>query len=275
MRALRACAVGLALSLAFGVFAPVEAMPSRAEAQATRASVCAPRRVRPTRRAARTPTRRRRRGPVVTAAYIRTRAAWHRAAPRGLVARWLANAIPPLVIKPAGGRAYELVPTDGVFGADALAVARDAFRYRSDQQTTDIHPRLLEIAYRAVRHFQAPYVHLISGYRTTRATSRHNQGRAMDIVLPGVADERLAAYLRQQGFVGVGVYPISGFVHLDVRERSYFWTDRSGPNQPSRVRTAHAGLVGRYDAAARLRNEMPVADLEVGSEEDEEGGGGD
>jgi hypothetical protein len=273
VKAWRTGAVGLALTLAVGVFAPLGAVPCRADAD-VRASVCAPRRARTTRRPARNNSRRRRRGPAVTAAYIRTRTAWHRPAPRGVVSRWLANAVPPLVIKPTGGRAFELVPEDGVFGAEALAVARDAFRYRSDQQTTDIHPRLLEIAYRAVRHFQAPYVHLISGFRTTRATSRHNQGRAMDIVLPGVTDERLAAYLRQQGFVGVGVYPISGFVHLDVRERSYFWVDRSGPNQPSRVRTANAGLVNRFDAAARLRNEVAVADLEVGSEEDEEGGGG-
>jgi hypothetical protein len=34
--------------------------------------------------------------------------------------------------------------------------------------------------------------------------------------------------------VGVGFYPTSGFVHLDVRKGpSFYWVDRSGPGKPS------------------------------------------
>lgn len=223
------------------------------------------------RRNARRPTRPPR--PAVTRAYIRMRTAWHRAAPPAVRARWASQPIPPLIIKPVGGAGtFELVPErDGTFGPEALARAREAFRYRNDHETADVHPRLLEIAYRAARNFGAPYVHLVSGFRTTRSTSRHNQGRAMDIVLPGVPDERLASYLRQQAFVGVGVYPTSGFVHLDVRARSYFWTDRSGPTQPSRAQGTLAHLVSRYDAAGRRRGEVPVPDLVSAATEDEEG----
>ena len=35
-------------------------------------------------------------------------------------------------------------------------------------------------------------------------------------MVPGVKDEEVAKYARQTGFVGVGIYPTSGFVHVDV-----------------------------------------------------------
>lgn len=178
---------------------------------------------------------------------------------------------PPLVLVPVGrAERVALVPTSrrGGFDDAALARARAALAARSGA-THDVHPRLLEILYRAVLHFRAPYVHVISGYRdSARPTSRHAQGRAIDFVLPGVSDRRLAAWLRPQGFVGVGIYPTSGFVHLDVRARSYFWRDASGPGQPNRERPMLLHLAARYDAAARLRGEEPVPDR--GPDEEEE-----
>lgn len=201
---------------------------------------------------------------------MRTR--WHRPPSAAERRAWLANDRPPLVLKPVGSsRSFELVPSaDGTFDAGELAVAREAFADRHDHTSTDVHPRVLELCYRAVRQFRAPYVHLISGYRTTRATSRHNQGRAMDIVLPGVTEERLAAFLRQQGFVGVGTYPNSGFTHLDVRNRSYYWVDRSGPDQDTQTTPVRANEIARNDAAARRRHEQPVADLVPGAAEGDE-----
>ncbi len=198
---------------------------------------------------------------------------WHAPPPGALRARWLRMPTPPLVLRPVGrSHEFALEPSaDGRFGDEALGAARDAFRYRVDGTTHDIHARLLELCYRAVRHFRAPYVTLVSGYRTTRSTSRHNQGRAMDIVLPGVRDERLADFLRKQGFVGVGVYPNSGFVHLDVRARSYYWIDRSGPDQEPMVEPTLARLVSRNDAAARRRGERPVPDLVASASEADEG----
>ncbi len=201
--------------------------------------------------------------PAITAAYRRMRARWHRRAPRGVLRNWLAAAVKPLVIHAVNLReTFELVPDPqtGRFDAAQLAIARAAFRYHEDDQTTDVHPRVLELVYRAVLEFDAPYVTLVSGYRTTRATSRHNQGRAMDVVLPGVTDTRLSAYLRRQGFVGVGVYPLSGFVHVDVREKSFFWTDSSAPGRRSRVRRVAKALSLRYDREARRRGEEAVPD---------------
>jgi uncharacterized protein YcbK (DUF882 family) len=261
-------ALGVALALLVGLGA---ALPASREGAAW--SLLGPREAHasPHRRGHRT-VHRRRRGGGVTPAYRRMRARWHARAPRGLLRAWLASAVHPLVLRPVHGHdTYSLEPdgSSGRFTEAELAEAREAFRYHRDHATCGVHPRLLELVYRAVRHFEVPYVHVISGFRTTRATSRHNQGRALDFVLPGVSDRGLANFLRRQGFVGVGVYPLSGFVHLDVRERSFFWVDSSAPGRRSRVRGVARALALRYDRAARARGEEPVPDLVVGGEGEE------
>ena len=255
-RALRALWIALALLLGTAaVSPPLDALGNEVEAQSRR-------------RRARRPSRPRR--PRLTAAQRRAIRRRHRAPSRDEVRRWEAEGPPPLVLRVAGQSAsFALTPLGdaGGFEADDLLVARQAFRHR-DGTEHDIHPRLLELVYRAARHFRAPYVHLVSGVRAGSPTSRHTQGRAIDMVLPGVSDRRLAAWLRPQGFVGVGLYPTSSFVHLDVRARSYFWSDASGPDQPNRERPMLARQTHRYDAAARRRGDAePVPDLEVHTEE--------
>ncbi|MCA9601481.1 MAG: DUF882 domain-containing protein, partial [Myxococcales bacterium] len=193
--------------------------------------------------------RRASRRPAVSAAYRRMRARWHRRAPTHEVRAWQRRTPPPMVLHPVNGRGHYEVRRNletGVFDDDAsnnfmIALAH----HKGDGSSRPIHPRLLEVLHRAVEHFNVPYVHVISGYRPDRASSRHTQGRAVDVVFPGVSDRRLAAYLRQQGFVGVGIYPVSGFVHLDVRARSYFWVDRSGPEEANRAHGILAELARR------------------------------
>lgn len=198
---------------------------------------------------------------------------WHARATTAEVRAWSRLTPPPLVFRPVRGHErLALAPEgdEGGFDAEDLAIATQALASR-DGETHEIHPRLVELVYRAVRQFRAPYVHVVSGYRSGRATSRHAQGRALDFVLPGVSDRRLAAYLRPQGFVGVGIYPVSGFVHLDVRERSYFWSDSSGPGQRTRERAILRTQTARYDTAARRRGVEPTEDIARVAAEGEEG----
>jgi hypothetical protein len=149
---------------------------------------------------------------------------------------------------------------DGGFEADDLALAARALAHHEDGSEHPIEPRLIELVYRASRHFRAPWVVVVSGYRPGRATSRHSHGRAIDFVLPGVSDRRLAAWARTLGFVGVGIYPVSGFVHLDVRERSYFWSDGSGPSEPNRERPMLRSSWARADRDARRAGVVPTSD---------------
>lgn len=210
--------------------------------------------------------RRRARRPRITAAQRRASQRRHVRATTAETRRWAALTPPPLVLRPVGAPSpFTLTPIDpsaGTFDDAGLATAREALAYRVDGSTHDIHPRLLSLVYAAVRHFRVPYVHVISGYRSGNPSSRHGQGRAIDLVLPGVTDTRLAAWLRPQGFVGVGIYPTSGFVHLDVRARSYFWRDASGPSERNRERPILRALGPRYDRAARARGVEPLPDLE-------------
>jgi hypothetical protein len=133
-----------------------------------------------------------------------------------------------------------------------------------------IDPKLLDLVYRLQTHFGAHEIRIISGYRTPRKNGRsnHGRGRAIDLVVPGASDEEVAKFAREQGFVGVGVYPVSGFLHVDVRERSYFWVDKSGPGKRSRTRGILTDVAAKSDAAAIARGEKAIGPFVVASDVD-------
>jgi hypothetical protein len=175
-------------------------------------------------------------------------------------------ALPPLVLRRAhGGAAFTLTPRTptGSFDAANLEIARQAFAWRDDDFRSEhsVSTHLLELVYQTMRHFDAAEVELVSGFRDGRATSRHSQGRAIDFTVPGVSMSALAEYVRTLGFVGVGIYPRSGFVHLDVRAESYFWVDYSRSGRRGRIRQILAGVAVRSDEQARARGEAPDAEV--------------
>src|SRR5690349_16069122 len=129
----------------------------------------------------------------------------------------------------------ELAPLrdDGGWSDSDLERASYALRDPRNNQERSIDARVLDLAYRVQVHFQAKALRVISCYR--RGASKHGKGRAIDIVVPGARDDEVARFARSFGFVGVGLYTRSGFVHIDTRPRSYFWVDSSGPGQKSRI----------------------------------------
>jgi uncharacterized protein YcbK (DUF882 family) len=206
-----------------------------------------------------------------TAEYQHMRDGWHAAVPAEPIADL--DVRRPLVIAPVnsnGGEQVSIVPQrdDGGFTDADLRLAARAFTPKGRLKPHPIAPHLLDLVYRAMTHFDAPLVHLVSGYRPDRAGSRHTQGRAIDMVIPGVSNEQLAEYLRQFGFVGVGVYPKSGFVHLDVRENSFFWLDNSLPDERCRAEPTLVEEAKRMDTAARDRGEKPEAFVPNNERED-------
>jgi len=120
--------------------------------------------------------------------------------------------------------------------------------------------RLLEMLARISDHFGGRVVHVVSGFRHaggyTRETSQHTHGNALDIHVDGVPNTELRDYARTFERVGVGYYPRSTFVHVDVRERSTYWVDWSRP-----------GEAPRY----QRRGEAPPDDAE-GTDRETEGG---
>lgn len=118
----------------------------------------------------------------------------------------------------------------GAYVKDALAGLARVLRDHRTGETHDMAPGLLDLVASLQAEFAAQPVQVISGYRSPRTNealrqsggggvakrSLHMDGLAMDIRMPGVDLARLrdAAWGLQAG--GVGYYPGSDFVHVDV-----------------------------------------------------------
>lgn len=116
-----------------------------------------------------------------------------------------------------------------------------ALRSRRADRARTIEPRLITMLYLVGQHYDAE-LQVVSGYRVrgedASQGSRHGSGRACDFDIRGVGTRTLANHLDATfAQAGIGYYPTSGFVHLDVRDSSYYWIDRSGSGQRSRTRT--------------------------------------
>src|SRR5437762_9178090 len=94
--------------------------------------------------------------------------------------------------------------------------------------------RLAELLYTTARHFEDRKILVVAGYRAPivarqkgNPKSPHKRGLACDFRVEGVPNEVLRDYVRTAfAHVGIGYYPNSDFVHLDVgRKRNTFWID--------------------------------------------------
>ncbi|HTM43386.1 MAG TPA: LysM peptidoglycan-binding domain-containing protein [Polyangiaceae bacterium] len=97
--------------------------------------------------------------------------------------------------------------------------------------------RLLELVSQVSDTFGGRAIRVVSGFRDFSyfAESRHKTGHALDFSIPGVPNSVVRDYLRTFKNVGVGYYPNSSFVHLDVRGHNSFWVDYAGPGQPPQL----------------------------------------
>lgn len=125
---------------------------------------------------------------------------------------------------------------DGSFDDASLAQLDELFRCSRSGQVRAVRAELYEQLSRFFDHFDGKRIDLVSGFRfTERNSSRHYHASAMDIRIPGVSIRDMYKFAESldAGGMGVGLYPTSGFIHVDFRapgEPSYRWTDTSGPN---------------------------------------------
>lgn len=124
---------------------------------------------------------------------------------------------------------------DGSFDEAALAKLDELFRCRQTGEVRAVRAELYEQLSRIFDHFGGKRVDLVSGFRfAERNSSRHHHASAMDIRIQGVNYREVYKYAEtlDMGNMGIGIYPTSGFIHVDFRapgEPSYRWTDFSGP----------------------------------------------
>ncbi len=134
-----------------------------------------------------------------------------------------------------------------------------------------MNDRLLMIMAQVSDHFGGRPLRVVSGYRTTSwvEESKHPLGRACDFVVLGVPNTVLRDYLRTLDSVGVGYYPNSTFVHLDVRDKNTYWVDYAGPGEPPRL-TPTAVIPRDPSASADLQAEIasPSNALDVAPDPD-------
>ncbi len=97
----------------------------------------------------------------------------------------------------------------------------------------EIAGRLIRILARTSETFGGRTLRVASGYRqqSFAKESRHRHGAACDFSVDGVPNLALFAYLETLPHVGIGYYPNSSFVHLDVRPKKAIWVDLSGPGE--------------------------------------------
>jgi uncharacterized protein YcbK (DUF882 family) len=169
------------------------------------------------------------------------------------------------------GESVDVPATTDTGGFASSDLDRVAYTLRAaGGEEHPVDPRTLGLVYRIQRHFGAPEIRVVSGYRVPRprSHSNHGKGRAIDLVVPGVPDEEVARFAREQGFAGVGVYPTSQFVHVDIRPRSYFWVDYSGPRMKNRETGILGDLAARADASAVARGESPIEPFAIATDVD-------
>ena len=113
---------------------------------------------------------------------------------------------------------------------DGLAKIDHILRDHRNGETVSINVRLLDLLHTLARAVGAaePY-HVISGYRSPKTNdylrtrgegvavnSLHLVGKAVDVRVPGIALRDLYRTAVKLAWGGVGIYPASDFVHLDI-----------------------------------------------------------
>ena len=135
-----------------------------------------------------------------------------------------------------GGEDFKIRVRDrrGKIPPKALRDFEKVMRLGEAQHTAN--PRLVALLGIVSDHFGSRALEVVSGFRPASSTqytphSKHNYGRALDFKVAGVPNEALRDFCKTFKNVGVGYYPNSTFVHLDVRDNSAFWTDYSRPGE--------------------------------------------
>lgn len=134
-------------------------------------------------------------------------------------------------------------------------------RCRRTGAEAPIDPRLIAMLYELSQRTGEKIV-LISGFRTpafAAPNSYHTRGMAADIRIPGMTTLMVRDLARAMGVHGVGYYPRSQFVHVDLRDEPYFWTDLGGDEGGGEVEVESGADKAEPAAASEPTAALPAA----------------
>ena len=120
---------------------------------------------------------------------------------------------------------------DDVLTEASAKEARHLMRALSNDQEHDIDPRLMSTLLLLARE-TGGRIDLISAYRPPANRSDrnfHSRGMAADVRLPGYYAWGMRNVARKLGVRGLGTYPTTNMIHVDVRDEPFAWVDYSGP----------------------------------------------
>lgn len=153
--------------------------------------------------------------------------------------------------------------TRGQLNRASLPGLTKILRHVASDSKKAIDPRLAYLIGLVSDHFGGRTIRVVSGYRPYNKKqytphSNHNHGKAMDFAVDGVPNTVVRDYCRTLRDAGVGYYPNSTFVHLDVRAGKAYWVDYSGPGEAPRYQKGGKGKVD--ESAADVESAADTGD---------------
>jgi uncharacterized protein YcbK (DUF882 family) len=138
--------------------------------------------------------------------------------------------------------------SSGEVEKDSYRALRHLMRCLRTGAETPMDPRLIELLYRIAQRTRQK-IEIVSGFRapmfSLATLSYHTRGMAADIRIPGMTPLMVRDLAQAMGVKGIGYYPVSQFVHVDVRDEPQQWTDfgvnrqdaEGGEHDPSRAKS--------------------------------------
>ena len=150
----------------------------------------------------------------------------------------------PSAARPPARRAFDHFTVDVVSTGKSVEVALKGPANEPDEESyralrhelrsstgaeSPIDPRLVEVLHQIAKHAKGS-VQVLGAFRGPRSSELdyHARGMAADIRVADMTGEALRDLARSVGATGVGYYPASQFVHVDVREQPSYWTEAPG-----------------------------------------------
>ncbi len=132
------------------------------------------------------------------------------------------------------------------------------FRCKDGSDEILLDSGLVELLQQVRSHFGRA-ISVTSAYRTPShnrsvngaTSSYHIKGQAADFTVTGVPDREVAKYLQGIGAKGIGLYNYTGgFVHVDTREKQYYWQQDARNGKYYGVSTF--GRIETYEVKGRM-----------------------